>query len=1034
MTSPSAFAKAKSFGKRIIGQSEHPVPVVTVKDWTRNLTQNPARDALRYVQSLFPIFGWITRYNFGWLYGDVIAGLTVGIVVVPQSMSYAQIATLPTQYGLYSAFVGVLIYCLFATSKDVSIGPVAVMSLTVSHIIASVNEHHPGVWSGPQIATTVAFICGFIVLGIGILRLGWLVEFIPSPAVSGFMTGSAINIVAGQVPGLLGETGFKYVLRFLYTEAMFTSVVSTRDSTYKVIINCFKFLPATKLDAAFGITGLVSLYLIRFGCDYLGARYPRRKRLFFFISVFRNAFVIVILTIASWLYCRHHKSKSGKYPIRILQTVPRGFQHVGPPVIDKDLVSAIAGEIPVATIILLLEHIAISKSFGRLNGYKINPNQELIAIGVTNTVGTVFGAYPATGSFSRSALKSKSGVRTPAAGILTAVVVIVALYGLTPAFFWIPNAALSAVIIHAVADLVASPKQVFSFWRVSPLEFFIWAAAVLVTVFSSIENGIYTSICASLALLLVRLAHPRGYFLGKVTLSEQRNPSETREVYVPLKERPGVLSPIKVVPPSPGVIVYRFEESVLYPNTSLLNDALVDYVKKHTRRGIDMSQIRMSDRPWNDPGPKPGQDENAENLAKPALHAIVLDFSGVSHIDTTGVQSLIDTRTEVERWANKNVEFHFATVLSPWIRRGLIAGGFGIGSASSGIPTEIAPAADIEAVEESLQAEGSPIVSEDTPFFHFDLSAAVRAAEAGLGADRSERSSFIKSPDNAKTEASGRLTGVGNRALYLEIYLKIWSKIKQKKGASDIQKGALYSRAYRVRISAFVHAISKFQQAFQEIVLAVRNGGNPDPEQNNSLAAALRRAKDAGVPRDNIENALKKAVGGKDKGDTQLTFEVMGPGSVGLMVECLSDNPNRTIKELNNVLKDNGGRMADVKFLFKREGRVNVALDAGDDLEARLEKLVEVALDADAEDFETEDQDDGSRHVEFKCPQPSLHKLTSALSTPGIARELLSSELVYAPIEPLEDLDDETGEGLDKLVQAIEDADDTLRVWTTADA
>lgn len=99
-------------------------------------------------------------------------------------------------------------------------------------------------------------------------------------------------------------------------------------------------------------------------------------------------------------------------------------------------------------------------AFGRLNGYKINPNQELIAIGVTNTVGSCFGAYPATGSFSRSALKSKSGVRTPAAGIVTAVVVLLALYALTPAFFWIPNAGLSAVIIHAVADLVASPDQV----------------------------------------------------------------------------------------------------------------------------------------------------------------------------------------------------------------------------------------------------------------------------------------------------------------------------------------------------------------------------------------------------------------------------------------------------------------------------------------------------------------------------------------------------------------------------------------------
>ncbi len=362
--------------------------------------------------------------------------------------------------------------------------------------------------------------------------------------------------------------------------------------------------------------------------------------------MFRNAFVIVVLTIASWLYCRHRKTASGKYPIKILQTVPRGFQHVGPPVIDPELVAAMAGELPVATIILLLEHIAISKckssrvsscerdvdidyaAFGRLNGYKINPNQELIAIGVTNAIGTVFGAYPATGSFSRSALKSKSGVRTPAAGILTSVVVIVALYGLTPAFFWIPSAGLSAVVIHAVADLVASPRQVFDFWRVSPLEFIIWLAAVLVTVFTTIENGIYTSICASLALLLVRIAHPRGYFLGRVTLHAEK--SAVREVFVPLTPRPGVLHPaVRVEPPPPGVIVYRFEESALYPNISLLNDALVDHVKTNMRRGRDMSKVSMSDRPWNDPGPRPGHDENADNLEKPVLHAIVLDFSGV---------------------------------------------------------------------------------------------------------------------------------------------------------------------------------------------------------------------------------------------------------------------------------------------------------------------------------------------------------------------------------------------------------------------
>ena len=268
---------------------------------------------------------------------------------------------------------------------------------------------------------------------------------------------------------------------------------STRAATYKVIINSLKGLPRTQLDAAWGLTGLFGLYVIRYFCIWGTKKYPRRgmslshkysttaehviARVFFFISVMRNAFAVLVLTFAAWLYCRHRKSKSGKYPIRILQKVPAGFKHVKQPTIDHKMITALAPELPVATIILLLEHIAISKckpflpvaflstatnglvAFGRLNGYKINPNQELIAIGVTNTVGSCFGAYPATGSFSRSALKSKSGVRTPAAGIVTALVVIVALYGLTPAFFWIPTAGLSAVIIHAVADLVASPSQ-----------------------------------------------------------------------------------------------------------------------------------------------------------------------------------------------------------------------------------------------------------------------------------------------------------------------------------------------------------------------------------------------------------------------------------------------------------------------------------------------------------------------------------------------------------------------------------------------
>jgi len=280
---------------------------------------------------------------------------------------------------------------------------------------------------------------------------------------------------------------------------------------------------------------------------------------------------------------------------------------------------------------------------------------------------------------------------------------------------------------------------------------------------STIEDGIYTSICASFALLLIRVAHPRGYFLGKVTLqADPQNSKGSREVFVPLTPDAPT---IKIDAPLPGIFIYRFEESFLYPNSSLLNDALVDYVKAHTRRGKDMSHVKLADRPWNDPGPsRHGAIADQEvNDSKPILHAIVLDFSTVSHIDTTGVQSLIDTRNVVERWADRPVEFHFATVLSPWIRRALIAGGFGIGTSTISAPREVAAVvpyrggnrdtfasdsnpddtesqgnkADHSSQERNVDdylglRSGVQLSPVETPFIHFDLVQAVNAAEHSL--------------------------------------------------------------------------------------------------------------------------------------------------------------------------------------------------------------------------------------------------------------------------------------------------------------
>ncbi|GAA5890145.1 hypothetical protein JCM5296_002830 [Sporobolomyces johnsonii] len=682
--------RSKQAALDFIGYDPQVVEAASVTNTLRESTQGSFLGASgQYIRRLFPFTSWIFHYNLRWGLSDLIAGITVGLVLVPQSMSYAKIATLSPQYGLYSSFVGVVVYAFFATSKDVSIGPVAVMSLEVARVIQQVQSKPGGEeYSAAVIATAVAFLCGIIVLGIGLLRLGWIIEFIPTPSIAGFTTGSALNIAAGQVPSLMG----------------YANKLNTRRATFHVIIDSLKHLPDTQLDAAFGLTGLVFLYIVRYALRQIEARArnPIVKRIAFFALTLRTAFVIIMLTVFAWVYLRGRPSS--EYDISILQDVPSGFRHMGQPALPTKLLSLIAPQLPVSTIILLLEHIAIAKSFGRVNNYKIDANQELIAIGVSNLVGTLFNAYPATGSFSRSAINAKAGVRTPLGGWVTGVCVIVALYALTGAFYWIPNAALSAVIIHAVLDLIASPKQVYAFWKVSPLEAGIFVLAVLVSVFSSMEIGIYASVGASVALLLFRIARPRGAFLGRVRLRpDLENPNSTaayRDVYVPLTPD-GVRNPmVRVEPPPPGVIVFRFEESFLYPNASFYADIVLDYAQKHTRSGQRLDDIPKGDRPWNNPGPFPwkrkkalSSEEIEVEKEKPLLRAVVFDFSGVSHVDTTSLQNLVDLKRSLERYVGDHVEFHFASILSPYIKRALLAGGFGTGKGWIGDerPLEIAP-------------------------------------------------------------------------------------------------------------------------------------------------------------------------------------------------------------------------------------------------------------------------------------------------------------------------------------------------------
>ncbi|KAF4545002.1 sulfate anion transporter [Lasiodiplodia theobromae] len=737
--------------------------------------------AARYIKDLFPFWNWIFHYNLQWLTGDIIAGVTVGFVVVPQGMAYALLAKLSPEYGLYTSFVGFLLYWAFATSKDITIGTVAVMSTIVGNIVIKVQDKHPDI-PAEQVARCLSLISGAILLFIGLIRAGWIVEFIPLVAITSFMTGAAFSIAVGQVPAMMGISG-----------------INTREATYLVLINTLKKLGSTKIDAALGLSALFALYFIRWVCNTMSEKQPHRKKMWFFLSTLRMAFIILLYTMASWLSNRGiSNAKEAKF--KILGTVPRGFQHAGAPHVDARLIRAFSSELPAAIIVLLIEHIAISKSFGRINNYTIDPSQELVALGFTNVFGPFLGGYPATGSFSRTAIKSKAGVRTPLAGIFTAVLVLLALYALTSVFFYIPMATLAGLIIHAVGDLITPPDVVYRFYQISPLEVIIFFAGVLVTVFTNIENGIYTAIAASAAVLLFRHARAKGLVLGHIKVhyltdaefarqqqqhsdpadaidrhhppssSSSSTPSSTSaptnttpdsaidfptttDAYLPLTHHDGSnpALPLSTMP-HPGILIYRLTDTLTYANQAAYLDALTTAVFAHTRPARASHYARLGDRPWNDPGPRRGEVVDLDADARPVLRAVVLDFGAVANVDVTAVQGLVDVRKQLERHADAVeggdgvLEWHFAGVGRRWTKRALAAAGFGYGAkGSAAVGTEglfavaevggasVEEVRDEKAVVGDVENGGArkrltTVYGVNRPFFHIDLPAAVRAA------------------------------------------------------------------------------------------------------------------------------------------------------------------------------------------------------------------------------------------------------------------------------------------------------------------
>jgi sodium-independent sulfate anion transporter 11 len=653
-------------------------------------------------------------------------------------------------------------------------------SLLVGSAVSKIEAEHPGVYQPQEIAHALSFLAGSIIFVFGILRFGFIIEFIPYIPISAFVTSASITIISTQLPTLMGITG-----------------MNTRESPYKVYVNFLKGLPRARLDAVIGITSIVLLYLIKNFCARMEVRQPRKKKMWSLISSLRLTFTILLYTLTSWLV--HRTTPAGKEKFRIVGHIDKGFSHAGVPSMDGKLFGLVASELPAIIIILIVEHIAIAKNFGRKHNYTVIPSQEMIAQGAANILSPFVGGYVCTGSFGASAVLSKAAVRTPLSGVFSAVVLVLALYALTAVFYYIPNAALAGLIIHSTVDLIKGPKDLHKYYQLSPFELFIWVCGVVIAFFTDLETAIYITVGLSFAMLLVRMAKSPGKFRGAVevtrivrddrlcgqsvsTTSASLPPQtygklahhtgatqETQQVYMPYDVTDNHNPNITVEPAYPGVFIYRFSENFNYINQAYHVDYLTSYITSKTRQTQADDGIRACDRLWCDTPPTEKRIE--ESLSLPVLRAVVLDFSTVNILDITSIDGLKSLRDTLDRHAAPGlVEWHFAGVHNRWTRKALAFAGFGFPATVTTdytgnwcpaytVAASLAGATDEERKEveaarrelhtkdeeqgkESTEADELevqststsekrrfyPVYGIDRPFFHLDLHDAVDAA------------------------------------------------------------------------------------------------------------------------------------------------------------------------------------------------------------------------------------------------------------------------------------------------------------------
>ncbi|EFN81292.1 sodium-independent sulfate anion transporter [Harpegnathos saltator] len=459
------------------------------------------------VRNRVPALKWLPRYKAEDALGDLVAGLTVGLTLIPQAIAYAGLAGLEPQYGLYSSFAGSFVYIIFGTCREVNIGPTALISLLTWTYARGI----------PEYAALLCFLSGCVTILLGILRLGFLVEFVSIPVVSGFTSAASLIIACSQIKGLLGLSIHGESFVDIWHE-LANSITDTKIPDLILSCCCIPILLLLKHLKDKKVSDI------------------KLKRFLWTIGTARNALVVILCAVASYIF-----ETRGGAPFVLTGHINAGLPSVEPPPFWRkvgnetesfiDMAKNLKTGILVVPLISIIGNVAIAKAFSR--GMPLDATQEMLTLGLCNVVGSFFHSMPVTGSFSRSAVNNASGVRTPFGGVYTGVLVVLALSLLTPYFYYIPKATLSSVIISAVIFMV-EVGMVVPLWKCNKRDLIPAFVTFLACLFAGVELGIVIGVTIDLAILIYLNARPAIYI-------EYRNTAAAS--YVLVRPSAGLLFP-----------------------------------------------------------------------------------------------------------------------------------------------------------------------------------------------------------------------------------------------------------------------------------------------------------------------------------------------------------------------------------------------------------------------------------------------------------------------------------------------------------